>query len=230
MNRTTIDKNAADLAPHYHGPEVEDPVYRATIARMFRSDFLEFFSKVHPAVPAVLFAPVVVFATYGALRGLSVPLTLVGMAAGFFFWTFAEYVLHRYVFHIPLMGPLSKFLYFQSHGIHHQYPDDFYRLLMVPPVSVPLAAAFWGLFALVIPAPWAMAVFAGFTLGYLAYDYTHFAVHHLKPPRAAWLAPVATWFKAARKRHMVHHFDTHDKGYGVSTGFWDHVFGTVADR
>ena len=46
----------------------------------------------------------------------------------------------------------------------------------------------------------------------------------------AWLAPVARWFKAARRRHLVHHFDDHARGYGVSTGLWDHVFGTVAEK
>jgi dihydroceramide fatty acyl 2-hydroxylase len=63
-------------------------------------------------------------------------------------------------------------------------------------------------------------------LGYLGYDYIHFAVHHVRPPRAAWLAPVARWFKASRRRHLRHHFDDHARGFGVSTSLWDHVFGT----
>jgi 4-hydroxysphinganine ceramide fatty acyl 2-hydroxylase len=230
MQYKITPKDAPQLAPHYHGPEVEDPVYRQTIARMFRSDLVEFFSKVHPLVPAALYLPVAWFAMRAALGGLGVFAVAGGIAAGLFFWSFAEYVLHRFVFHLPLAGPFSKFIYFQSHGIHHQYPDDFYRLLMVPPVSAPLAAAFYGLFALALPAPWAAATFAGFVLGYLAYDYTHFAVHFMKPPRSVWLAPFTLWFKAARRRHMVHHFDTHDRGYGVSTGLWDHVFGTVAEE
>lgn len=227
MQYKIIPKDAPDLAPHYHGPEVEDPVFRHTIARMFRSDFIEFFSKVHPAVPAVIFLPVV-WLSLRASTSLPLYSIAAALAGGFFFWTFSEYVLHRYVFHLPLMGPVSKFIYFQSHGIHHQYPDDFYRLLMVPPVSIPLAGLFYGLFTLALPVGWATAVFAGFVLGYLAYDYTHFAVHFMKPPRSVWLAPFTLWFKAARRRHMVHHFDSHEHGYGVSTGFWDHVFGTVA--
>ncbi len=230
MQYKITPKDTPDLAPHYHGPDVEDPVYRGTIARMFRSDFLEFFSKVHPLVPAALYLPVVWIFARAGLAGLGTFAWLGGLAAGFFFWTLAEYVLHRYVFHLPLGGPVANFIYFQSHGIHHQYPDDFYRLLMVPPVSAPLAALFYGLFALALPSAWAAAVFAGFVLGYLAYDYTHFAVHFMKPPRSVWLAPFTLWFKAARRRHMVHHFDDHDRGYGVSTGFWDHVFGTVAEK
>ncbi len=200
MQYKITPKDAPDLAPHYHGPEAEDPVFRHTIARMFRSDFIEFFSKVHPVVPAMIFLPVVGL----ALR--------------------ASTALPVYSIIAAVLG-----IYFQSHGIHHQYPDDFYRLLMVPPVSLPLAGLFYGLFTLALPAGWATAVFAGFVLGYLSYDYTHFAVHFMKPPRSVWLAPFTIWFKAARRRHMVHHFDSHERGYGVSTGFWDHVFGTWED-
>lgn len=228
MQYKIIPKDAPELAPHYHGPETEDPVYRQTIARMFRSDLVEFFSKVHPIVPAAIYLPVVFLSLRAALSGAGVFAVLGAVAAGGFLWTFAEYVLHRYVFHLPLAGPVSKFIYFQSHGIHHQYPDDFYRLLMVPPVSIPLAGLFYGLFSLALAPALAAGVFAGFVLGYLAYDYTHFAVHFMKPPRSVWLAPFTLWFKAARRRHMVHHFDSHEHGYGVSTGLWDHVFGTVA--
>jgi sterol desaturase/sphingolipid hydroxylase (fatty acid hydroxylase superfamily) len=228
MEYTIIPKDSPNLAPHYHGPESDDPVYRSTIARMFRSDFLEFFSKVHPLVPAALYVPMVVWMTMLSSQSLAMPYVAVGVAGGLLLWTFAEYILHRYIFHIPLNGTVSKFLYFQSHGIHHQYPDDYYRLVMVPPVSVPLAALFWGLFSSLLPMGWATSAFAGFVIGYLVYDYTHFAVHILKPPRAAWLAPVATWFKAARRRHLVHHFKSHNHGFGVSTELWDHVFNTVA--
>lgn len=229
MHLKVIDRNG-ELAPHYHGPEAEDPVYRGTIARMFRSDFFEFFSKVHPAIPAVLYVPWVCWEGWRGAAQLAALPWLAAFAGGVLFWTFAEYVLHRYVFHIAPTNAVAKFLYFQSHGIHHQYPDDFFRLVMVPAVSLPLALAFWALFRAALPGALASTAFAGFVLGYLAYDYVHFAVHHFKPPRSRWLAPVAAWFKGARRRHLVHHFDDHDRGYGVSTALWDHVFGTVAEK
>jgi sterol desaturase/sphingolipid hydroxylase (fatty acid hydroxylase superfamily) len=224
-----VDKDGP-YAPHYHGPEVPDPVHRNTIARMFRSDFLEFFSRVHPVVPAVIYGPLAVGCVSSALQQQPVLLAALGVATGGLLWTFTEYMLHRYVFHLPPKGPVSSFIYFQSHGIHHQYPDDYYRLLMVPPVSLPLAGLFYLGFRALLPPTVLPAVFGGFIVGYLAYDYVHFAVHHLKPPRAAWAAPIARWFKAARRRHLVHHFGDHHRGYGVSTGLWDHVFRTVAEK
>ncbi|MFO0610142.1 MAG: sterol desaturase family protein [Polyangiales bacterium] len=229
MDYKRIDKDGP-YAPHYHGADAEDPVYRNTIARMFRSDFIEFFSRVHPAVPGLIYGPVAAWGLYAAFQAQPAALAALSVAAGGLVWTFTEYMLHRYVFHLAPKGPVSSFIYFQSHGIHHQYPDDFYRLLMVPPVSLPLAGLFYLGFRAVLPAAVLPGAFAGFILGYLAYDYIHFAVHHFKPPRAAWAEPIARWFKAARRRHLVHHFDDHHRGYGVSTGLWDHVFGTVAEK
>lgn len=217
-------------APHYHGPDEPDPVQRNTIARMFRHGLFEFFSRVHPAVPALLFGPLAAWQLARGLAAASTGTVALSVAVGALLWTLIEYVLHRYLFHLAPRGPVSSFLYFQSHGIHHQYPDDFYRLLMVPPVSVPLAGLFYLGFRAALPAAMLPGAFAGFIVGYLAYDYIHFAVHHFKPPRAAWAAPVARWFKAARRRHLVHHFDDHARGFGVSTALWDHVFGTVAER
>jgi sterol desaturase/sphingolipid hydroxylase (fatty acid hydroxylase superfamily) len=206
----------------------DDHVYRRTNARMFRSGFIEAFSKVHPAIPALIFFPVVGWYGWRAVTEQGLVVAVATFLLGVFFWSFTEYTLHRFYFHMTPTNALKRFLYFYSHGIHHAYPDDYYRLVMVPAVSVPLALLFYALFAAVLPAGYVPGAFAGLVLGYLHYDYVHFATHHVKPPRAAWLAPVAAVMKGPRRRHMKHHFEVHDTGYGVSTVFWDHVFGTVA--
>lgn len=222
-----VEKYVGQLAPHYHNADEEDPVFRNKEARMFHSGFMEFFSRVHPIVPLLFYGPVVTYSAWSALRlGLSVPLLLALVAVGVLMWTLTEYVLHRFVFHVSPSNAVSKFIYFYSHGIHHQYPDDFYRLVMVPIISAPLAIAFVALFHAVLPTAFAHAAFGGFALGYLGYDYTHFATHHVRPPRAKWLAPFAKWLRSARRHHLCHHFDNHNCGFGVSTPLWDHVFGT----
>jgi sterol desaturase/sphingolipid hydroxylase (fatty acid hydroxylase superfamily) len=33
-----------------------------------------------------------------------------------------------------------------------------------------------------------------------------------------------------KKRHMAHHFHDEDGNYGITTFFWDKVFGTYYDR
>ena len=60
---------------------------------------------------------------------------------------------------------------------------------------------------------------AGFLLGYLMYDMTHYFVHHATPK-----SRVA---KKLRELHMRHHFQDDTKGFGVSAPYWDYVFGTA---
>lgn len=204
----------------------DDAVYRNTIARMFKSSFIEAFTKVHPAVPALIFVPVLAWLAWTSWTAIGL-LTLPMLAAGIVFWSITEYVLHRWLFHIAPTNLLSRIIYVYLHGIHHHYPDDHYRLVMVPVVSIPLASAFYFLFGAVLPPQLVAGAFAGMVVGYLSYDYCHYATHHIKIPRGGWAKPIAFILRGQRKRHLMHHFGDHDKGFGVSTGFWDHVFGTV---
>src|SRR3954465_10705768 len=89
-----------------------------------------------------------------------------------------------------------------------------------PPLAGPLAAppppppaAFWLILG---DAPF--PPFAGFILGYLFYDYTHYYVHHF--------VPRTDFGKRLREHHMRHHFQDHRYGYGVSSPLWDFVFRT----
>jgi len=204
----------------------DEKVYRQTIARMFASNLVEPFSKVHPIIPAVLFVPAVLWFGYQAILLAPIwqlPLTIL---AGGLMWSLTEYTLHRFVFHIDQSTPMGRFFYFYTHGIHHSYPDDYYRLVMIPTFSVPLAVLFYLLFGLALPAAVLPGFFVGFVIGYLVYDYTHFATHHVKPPSHPKLRWLAVIMKEQRRRHMVHHFKEHGAGYGVSTELWDVVFGT----
>jgi sterol desaturase/sphingolipid hydroxylase (fatty acid hydroxylase superfamily) len=187
---------------------------------LFKSRFLDFFSRIHPAVPALLFGPAIVaLLTLGSREGQGA-LELAGLAfAGLVLWTFAEYWLHRKVFHWDPDHPLGHRLHFIIHGVHHDHPNDRLRLVMPPGASIPLASLFFGLFWLLFGMPAALPLFAGFLIGYLIYDYTHYYLHHV--------VPKSTLGKRLREQHMRHHFQDHRFGYGVSSPLWDVVFRTL---
>jgi len=203
-----------------------EPVFRGQMARMTYSGFLEAFTKVHPIVPALLFVPVLAWTAWQGWLAQG-PMVAAAFAVGLFFWALTEYTLHRFLFHIKVQGPISQLIYLTFHGVHHMYPDDKMRLVMVPVVSIPLALMFYALFGAVLPAGWVAGAFAGMVGGYLGYDYSHWATHWLKAPKSPLLAPVAKVLNRQRHRHMTHHFGDHSYGFGVSTGFFDVVFGTV---
>ena len=187
---------------------------------LFKSRFLDFFSRIHPVVPALIYIPVItVLIVLGARDGQGAGTLVLLTLAGLFIWTLSEYWLHRKVFHWDPDHPIGHRLHFIIHGVHHDHPNDRMRLVMPPGASIPLAALFFGLFWLVFGLPTAYPLFAGFLVGYLAYDYTHYYLHHF--------VPKSDLVKRLREQHMRHHFQDHRYGYGVSTPLWDAVFRTL---
>jgi sterol desaturase/sphingolipid hydroxylase (fatty acid hydroxylase superfamily) len=146
-----------------------------------------------------------------------------GVLFGMFLWTFAEYTLHRFVFHYHAASPRMKRVVFLFHGIHHAQPQCKTRLVMPPAVSIPMAFVGYGLFYLLVGVfiglpDWVDPLCAGFLAGYLIYDLIHYATHHY-PMRWGVL-------KLLKRYHMQHHYKTPDKRFGVSSPLWDKVFNT----
>jgi sterol desaturase/sphingolipid hydroxylase (fatty acid hydroxylase superfamily) len=188
--------------------------------RMFESNFMEFFSHVHPATPAVLYGPLIALMLYLAFvqKGLSVLAVLIFFVVGILIWTLLEYAIHRYVFHYAPKTRLGKLLHFIMHGVHHDYPNDATRLVMPPIISVPLAVIFYTIFVLTL-GRFAPAALAGFGFGYVCYDTIHYATHHFSMKRGVW-----KWLK---QYHLRHHYHDDHAGYGVSSPLWDYVFKTT---
>ncbi len=187
---------------------------------LFESRFLDFFSRIHPVVPALIYVPVIVaLFVIGANQGQGA-LELIGLfAAGVFIWTLSEYWLHRLIFHWEPDNAFGRRMHFIIHGVHHDHPNDKLRLVMPPGASIPLALLFAGLFWLIFGTPTAYPLFAGFLTGYLGYDYMHYYLHHF--------VPKSRLGKHLREQHMRHHFQDHRYGFGVSTPLWDAVFRTL---
>lgn len=191
---------------------------RVATCRMFENDFLERFSRIHPATPFVVWGPVaVVFLLRSGYSGRVAALTIALLFfGGMLLWTLAEYVLHRFVFHFRHDSRWGNRVHFLLHGVHHDFPDDADRLVMPLLTSTPMAVVFYSLFALALGPAFGSAFFAGFVVGYLFYDGTHFYVHHF--------VPRTRWGKLLRRHHLTHHFADHHGGFGVSTPLWDVVF------
>ena len=195
--------------------------------RLFRSDFLEFFSHISPVAVVVVWVPVVCLFLWRAVTASGHRASLGGVAGGvligLFSWTLLEYTLHRFVFHFRPRGPRQERLLFLFHGVHHVQPQCKTRLVMPPAVSIPLALIVFGLvyavFAVGLGLPrWVDPVMAGIIAGYLVYDLTHYATHHLAMRRGV--------FKSLKRYHLQHHYNTPGRRFGVSSPLWDVVFGT----
>jgi sterol desaturase/sphingolipid hydroxylase (fatty acid hydroxylase superfamily) len=134
-------------------------------------------------------------------------------ATGLLAWTLAEWLLHRYIYHL-----WQSFLSY-GHSLHH---DDPRALIGVPWYLTTIAIVL--LFELLaIPLrPSSTGVVMGFAwLGYVFYCITHHGSHHWRHPRG--------WLKRMRRHHLLHHAHP-DYNWGFTTPLWDHVFGTHYDR
>ena len=194
--------------------------------RLFKSDFMEFFTHITPQAIVIIWLPVVFLLLFTS-SGISLVNITIGFLIGLFVWTLAEYTLHRFVFHFPPKTPRMERITFLFHGVHHAQPQCKTRLVMPPVVALPVAALFYGLFWLIIGTglgtpEWVHPLTAGFLTGYLIYDLTHYATHHW-PMRSGYL-------RYLKRYHMAHHFKNPDGLYGVSSPAWDYVFGTTADK
>lgn len=197
--------------------------------RMFDADWMDFFSRIDFKVPLYIYVPLILFFLYRSIFVFHqsilaiIPLIIFGL----FVWTFTEYNLHRFVFHWVPPGKIGKKIHFMFHGVHHDYPRDSKRLVMVPAVSMPLAVLFYFLFRLLFAKTLGdenlvTPFFVGFVTGYLLYDMTHYALHHANIKSKFWME--------LKQHHMLHHYSDPHNGFGVSTQFWDLVYRTTFKR
>ncbi|KAJ6787394.1 hypothetical protein PWT90_09807 [Aphanocladium album] len=196
--------------------------YKGGASAPLFGNFLEPLSKTPWWVVPTIWLPCVAFGVYKASEGLPNAHVAGYWVFGVFFWTFIEYCMHRFLFHLDGYLPDNRVfltLHFLLHGIHHYLPMDKYRLVMPPTLFVVLATPFWSLAHTLFAYSWyaATAVYCGGIFGYICYDLTHYFLHHENLP---------LWYKQLKKYHLQHHFLDYELGFGVTSKFWDTIFGT----
>ena len=191
-------------------------------ARLFDNPALELLTKGHPLVIWGIYLPMIIgFPWYAATRlGVKGWMVALIIASGIFFWSFFEYIMHRFLFHFASDSPRVQRFIYVMHGNHHEYPRDKQRLFMPPVPSLILASAIFGVQYIFLREITFM-FFPGFILGYLIYGSMHYAIHAWNPP--------LRFMKPLWRNHHLHHYKSEDKGFGVSSSVWDHVFGTFFD-
>lgn len=193
--------------------------------RMFKSDFLEFFSKCPWWLPIVYWGVLVTIFMYLILNNTAFSsLSFWGyLGLGFLIWSILEYTIHRFVFHWKPAedNQLGQRIHFVIHGVHHDFPNDRLRLVTPPSLStmfgIPVFFIYWSIFG---DAWVALLVLCGSIIGFVLYDTMHFYLHHGKINSG--------WLKKLQADHLSHHYTDEDKNFGVSPlgVFWDNVFRT----
>ena len=159
-------------------------------------------TRLVPSITVAIYFGELIFATVVAVALLATsiykpPVTAVLFGCGLVAWTLAEYITHRFVLHA--IAPVQ-------HGIHHARPQE------------AIDKIFWQIWLAFALLYWtaAAAVMAGVLVAYAWYLFVHYCVHH----HPAFLP-------ASLLRHHLDHHRLARRNFGVTTTFWDRVFGTT---
>lgn len=191
----------------------------------FSNNWLNRLTRTHIAIPVTLFflyAAGLLYYTKAATELSN--LTIVCMFLfGMFVFTFAEYAIHRWLYHPPenASDGYQKFTY-TIHGHHHDYPKDKQRLAMPPVLAIIIGTLLLLLFELILDQ-YSFSFLAGFMVGYAMYLLVHYSVHIFKAPN--------NFLKALWINHSIHHYaEDEEILFGVSTPLWDYVFNTLPKK
>lgn len=204
-----------------------DKIHNKGQAQLFKNQYLEYLTKTHPLVIWGLYIPIIGFMLYYSSTTIQMSFGRIVLIflMGMFVWSFFEYIIHRFIFHYVAESKRAMKIVYILHGNHHEYPRDKERLFMPPVPSLIIAALFFSMMytigSLFNAAAGVFAFFPGFILGYLIYGTMHYAIHAWNPP--------FKWMKPLWRNHHLHHYKVQEKGFGVSSTLWDHVFGTTFD-
>ena len=133
---------------------------------------------------------------------------------GLLAWTGVEYLIHRVILHG--VQPFQRW-----HEEHHRRPSALIRTPTILSASLFLSLIFLPLLLFWGNLWRACSLTLGLLAGYLMYAITHHAIHHWRTDSA--------WLKRRQHWHGSHH-DLEEIGrYGVTSRFWDRVFGSDGD-
>jgi sterol desaturase/sphingolipid hydroxylase (fatty acid hydroxylase superfamily) len=191
--------------------------------RLFKNPVLEKLSRTHISVPIIIFFSYSTALLYwsGTHTSLSMGTTILMFFVGMLAFTWVEYMIHRYLFHMGADTEQRAKVQYTLHGVHHEFPKDKERLAMPPIVSITISTLFLFIFRLFL-GDLVFSFLPGFLVGYAAYLSIHYMIHSFQPPK--------NFLNILWVNHSVHHYKKGEEVFGVSSPLWDYIYGTIAKK
>lgn len=139
---------------------------------------------------------------------------LLSFLSGVFLWTFFEYIIHRFLGHEHKGKNPFKVEHLEHHKKVHYFAPAWKKAVS----AVVVAGVLFMLMNALVEWRFALSFVLGLVGMYGLYEATHARFHRK--------GPIAKPFIILRKHHFYHHFHQPKLNHGVTTRFWDRVFGT----
>ena len=179
----------------------------------------------YPAIIAYLVLAGIAIAVFAFNPAPLLPtLAAIGLAA--MAYPLVWYVLHRFVLHSRWMFKMSPLAstWKRIHYDHHQDPNHLEVLFGALHTTLPTIAI------VTVPIGYALGGVGGGAIalatGLLTtafYEFCHCIQHLAYKPKNKWLGEM-------KRKHMAHHFHDETGNFGITTFFWDKLFGTHYDK
>ena len=92
-----FDRIPEHLKPQNHGTDA-----------LFTNGWMEKLTRTHISIPVIMHLSIVGYVSYLALQQHNVVPFVLFFAAGLLTWTFAEYWVHRYIYHVKTQIGVAK--------------------------------------------------------------------------------------------------------------------------
>ena len=166
-----------------------------------------------------LYAALAVSLSLFANEAISPWVIVILLMIGFVCWSFIEYGLHRFIFHYDAHSAFGKRFLYLVHISHHDNPESKKKTSAILFLTGPISVAYW-LMTWFITGSWVSAsyLFLGMATGYFCYDWLHFQCHHGKSRLRV--------LRYLKKYHLLHHYQTPELRFGVTSPLCDLIFRT----
>ena len=133
---------------------------------------------------------------------------------GVAFWTFMEYIIHRFLGHQKRGKNIIRQEHLRHHAEAHYFAPLYKKLLL----AILVLSTSTLLFGIIFNWLTGFSFSLGLAGMYVIYEVTH-RRFHIKDP-------LLRYGLRMRKHHFYHHFGNPKLNHGVTTAIWDRVFGT----
>ncbi len=139
---------------------------------------------------------------------------LLTVLLGYLSWTLTEYLIHRFLGHEFKIKTIFKVEHLQHHSNKDYFAPFWKKIIASMVVALFILASLY----YVLPLTYNVVFTLSYVMSYLFYEIFHAYIHVTTPRNKLG--------KNLRKHHFYHHFMKANMNNGVTTTFWDKIFGT----
>jgi 4-hydroxysphinganine ceramide fatty acyl 2-hydroxylase len=178
---------------------------------------LKIFASKSPIWTLIFLAPLGVLFFLQISESISLTQFITCTLVGIIWWTFLEYMIHRFFFH--WMSTVKKLVYYigSFHLYHHQEPKDrrVYTSGIAPAILWSVVSMI--LFPLFFTYDESLLISSFTLLSYFIYEFAHYYAHVYEAKSG--------YLRLIQQNHFHHHLNP-KVNFGQTSPLWDFVFGT----